>query len=123
MSATGAPPAAAVRIHHYGLALALARCGQQPAPATETPGVTAATTAPTDVATEELGTPTATPAPTATPTEGEKVAEAVGQEYTAYRPTQAKCDEAFEIWEVEAHINTATFIEAVVDAFDKTVVV
>jgi hypothetical protein len=75
------------------LAVTLVRCGQQPAPGTETPGAeTTVTTASTNV-TEKPATPAATAGPTRTPTEGEKAAEAVGQEYIAYRPREAECDE------------------------------
>ncbi len=86
------------------LAVALAQCGARPAPATETPGATtaAATHTPADAATEEPRTPTATPGPTPTSTEGEKAAEAVGQEYIAYRPTQGECEQAVDSGDVEA---------------------
>lgn len=70
------------------LAVALAR----PVPATETPrAMAAATAAPADGATKEPDVPS----------EGEKAAEAVGQEYIAYRPTKAECYQAVEGGELE----------------------
>ncbi len=78
---------------------ATASPGETAVPAT--PGATAATTPP-DGAIVEPSTTTATPAPTPTPTEGEKAAAAVGQEYTAYRPTKAECNRAVEGGELES---------------------
>jgi hypothetical protein len=83
------------------LAVALARCGQQLAPGTESPGASVATTGPVDAA-EKPATPAVTAGPTRIPTEGEKAAEAVGQEYIAYRRTQAECEQAVGDGEVEA---------------------
>lgn len=62
-------------------------------PATAAPGTT-----------PEPATPIATPdpSPTPTPTEGEKAAAAVGQQYIAYRPTQAECEKIVDGGETEA---------------------
>ncbi|MCP4544267.1 MAG: hypothetical protein GY832_44710 [Chloroflexi bacterium] len=43
-----------------------------------------------------------TPAPTPTPTEGEEAAAAVGQGYTAYRPTQTECEQIVDDGQVVA---------------------
>jgi hypothetical protein len=59
---------AAVALAVAILTVALMQCGARPAPATETPGATTATTVPTDGMATEPGTPTTTPGPTPTPT-------------------------------------------------------